>query len=570
MTDAIMANKQNINMRSPSNRLPPELLMLVFEYASSRDERYAFRNAIRTPERRKEPNTYIDPIHITHVCRTWRSAALAAPNLWSHVDNHTKSKTKAFTFRSGTLPLSLTISGKIGSDLTLRLLKEFGPRLQRLHISEHDCDLALPLTKFDGSRLECVTIVASSDTYGRALSGKKKFEQSVSSLKALALYLPMTFWIPRTHFPNLTHLLLRGCYGCPLINDRDVPLLESLARMLTGTPRLQSLHLSFLPRVPPSRHALKPVALPHLGLFFCTISPSDTFLRLLSMLQFPAEAFVSFNNPLAISSNMSGNYQLHSAEWLLGLTRLELGSAGDTVWVVAEGHRSGFYADGGLASAHDKRRTIDRPLWFHHLQSALRFESVQSLDFFAESHDQIPLLQDALDRLPCLVTLRFPVGSTNPPGGAPDSRAFSCCALDDGPLLPLMPGNEDTSTRCRNLATLCIEEKVGQLMALAPHVVDLLAARAGAGVPLKALTLQLVPTYTADTPEPTDDALERELEHLRSLYSAAAEHVQDLNVERSRIPSYDVGYDDHWAPTMEAEKYWIVSGTMYMPLLIRS
>lgn len=571
MADAIRAIKQNINMRCPFNRFPPELLMLVFEYASFRDERYAFRNAIRTPDRRKEP-AYVDPISIGHVCRTWRSTALAAPNLWTHVENSDMMKAKMFASRAEPLPLSLKIPGDAGSALTRRLLQEFGPRLQQLHISEHDSNLALPRTKFDGSRLECVTIVASESEYtdGRAPSGTKAFEQSVSSLKALALYLPMTFWIPRTHFPNLTHLLLRGCYGGAFRDEQDPPLLKSLATMLTGAPRLQSLHLSFLPRVVPSKHTPKPVALSQLKLFFCTVSPFDTFLPLLSMLQFPAEAFVSFNSPLSISPKMPWHYQLQSQEWLLGFTRLELCSAGDTVWLVAEGDHSGFYTDGGIASAsEDNRKNIDRPLWFQNLQRVFLFESVRSLDFFAESHDQIVLLQAALDRLPHLGTLRFPMGSSYLPGPADTPVAFSCCALDDGLLLPLMPGDEGTPTRCRSLATLCIEDEGGQLEALAPRVVDLLAARASAGVPLKVLTLQLVPTYTAGAPEPTDDALEQELEHLRGVYSAAVNHVQELNLEFCRDPSYVAGYDDHWAPTKEAERYWIVPGTMWVPLLIR-
>lgn len=203
MTDAISQIKYDMNARMPIHRLPPELLTLIFEYASFRDQRYAFRNALRREEDawRSAP-AHRTLIRITHVCRVWRSIACAAAHLWACVDNSRLWRLKTFNRRSKAAPLSLVFRGATSSGLK-RLFEGSGSRLRRLDISYSD-RLFLPDLKFDGSRLECVTVGANfTCMIGPAgVQSTAAFEESISTLKGLALGLWEGYWLPSMHFPS--------------------------------------------------------------------------------------------------------------------------------------------------------------------------------------------------------------------------------------------------------------------------------------------------------------------------------------------------------------------------------
>lgn len=543
MTYAISKIKSNLNADMPVCKLPPELLTLVFEYASFRDQRYALRNSVRKVQGHGAPVTepaYHRLLPITHVCRMWRNVALAAAHLWTCISYGRKERADTFIHRSQAAPLSITVFGATKSHLE-RIFGTSGSRLQRLDIG-HDRRLSLPSMGVGSSRLECVTVAANS-THIDAVA----FEQSVSTLKGVALCLGEGHWVPSTHFPNLTHLLLGSCFGSVYC---DLLTLARLSSLLVETPRLQYLHLSRLPSAHSQPDTWKPASLPHLKLFLCTSCDPGTSLHLLSSLILPAEVFValdSHSNYHASLASIELFHQLQDGEWMQSLTRLECTISRDTQWVVAEGHRSGLWfkcADG---------------LRFGRLQPLFPFGSVRALDFFAEHDYRFPLrhqqqLQDILCNTPSLLSLRFPAVSTKPTSSG--ESCMSCCALDDKLLLPLLPDGSDghASVRCPLLATLCIEAPLAeQLERLAPHIADVLAARASAGVPLKSVTLRVPQRVHTGQP------LRREV------FDAAARYVEDLQLELGVDgPGELATRGTYWGTelSMEAEKYWITPDGM--------
>ncbi|KAL1945954.1 hypothetical protein VTO73DRAFT_1956 [Trametes versicolor] len=472
MTYAISKIKSNLNADMPVCKLPPELLTLVFEYASFRDQRYALRNSVRKVQGHGAPATepaYHRLLPITHVCRMWRNVALAAAHLWTCISYGRKERADTFIHRSQAAPLSITVFGATKSHLE-RIFGSSGSRLQRLDIG-HDRRLFLPSTGVGSSRLECVTVAANSTHIDAAA-----FEQSVSTLKGVALCLGEGHWVPSAHFPNLTHLLLGSCFEVFVALDSHSNYHASLASM-------------------------------------------ELFQR----------------------------HQLQDGDWMQSLTRLECTISRDTQWVVAEGHRSGLWfkcADG---------------LRFGRLQPMFPFGSVRALDFFAEHDYRFPLrhqhqLQDILRNTSSLASLRFPAASTKPTSS--EESCTSCCALDDKLLLPLLPDGSDghASVRCPLLTTLCIEAPLAeQLERLAPHIAEVLAARASAGVPLKSVTLRV--PQRMHTGEPLR----------REVFDTAARYVEDLQLEFGVDgPGELATHGTYWGTelSMEAEKYWITPDGM--------
>lgn len=249
-------------------------------------------------------------------------------------------------------------------------------------------------------------------------------------------------------------------------------------------------------------------------------------------------------------------YQLPESGWMQSLTHLQVSLFRHGLQVVAEGHSSGFWLKSGRVE-------------LYRLLTMFPFGSVRTLDIFVEHNPCYPLrhqddLQDVLDNMPSLVSLRIPMifSRTTYPG----NESISCCALDDNlkPLLPLMPGDGDAPIRCPLLTMLCIEAPPKQLEMLAPRISDFLAARAHAGVPLTSVTLR-VPRrmYTLESP-PEGLALDREPLR-REVFDAAACYVKELNLEFDVDgPGELATRGTYWDVELsqEAEKYWITPDYM--------
>ncbi|OJT13116.1 hypothetical protein TRAPUB_10342 [Trametes pubescens] len=196
--------------------------------------------------------------------------------------------------------------------------------------------------------------------------------------------------------------------------------------------------------------------------------------------------------------------------------------------------------------------------------------SIRALDFFAEHDSHFPIwhqeqLQNLLDFMPSLVSLRFPAVSTKSYQYSA-TAGLSCCTRDGELLLPLMPGDGDSPIRCPLLTTLCIETPgPWGLERLVPHIADVLAARARAGVPLQSLTLRVPQRVYTMQPLLKDLALRCEPVR-REVFDAVALHVEELKLELDgEAPGPDelASRGTHWEElSEEAEKYWVTPDGM--------
>ncbi|RPD56195.1 hypothetical protein L226DRAFT_571838 [Lentinus tigrinus ALCF2SS1-7] len=75
---AVSLVQETMNARCPINKLPPELLALVFSMVPSSLSLPGYVG----PPSTKQTNELLP---VTHVCRSWRVLALDMPSLWSTI-----------------------------------------------------------------------------------------------------------------------------------------------------------------------------------------------------------------------------------------------------------------------------------------------------------------------------------------------------------------------------------------------------------------------------------------------------------------------------------------------------
>ncbi|RDX50972.1 hypothetical protein OH76DRAFT_1471309 [Lentinus brumalis] len=115
--------------------LPPELLSLVFVYLVREHFEVEAARVLATHSSHLNPSPPPNAwIKISHVCRDWRTTALATPRLWSYIMITDNFPVKQFLARSKQAPLSVLAKfGPRFQDLFARVLLEF-TRLQILRI----------------------------------------------------------------------------------------------------------------------------------------------------------------------------------------------------------------------------------------------------------------------------------------------------------------------------------------------------------------------------------------------------------------------------------------------------
>ena len=245
----------------------------------------------------------LELVKMTHICQYWRISLISFPHLWSSVfvKNDRKEFVAASLERSRQVPLDVHLDMSYGDDCGYCGLHscrcfEWGQVNQRSlcphrtvilpllnnHHTERIRNLDIQLTvvdDFEGS---------ADHIFKSALDDLKFCALSLPSLETLGLSMHFDFdWFdpPFVHFPgdmfgwdtsppaNLRHLILRGCFGGPVLSLQNVTSFEltgskycsmyisphTLLQFISGNPSLESLTLAHcifpdhpqLPRVIP-------------------------------------------------------------------------------------------------------------------------------------------------------------------------------------------------------------------------------------------------------------------------------------------------------------------------------
>ncbi|RDX44785.1 hypothetical protein OH76DRAFT_1039592 [Lentinus brumalis] len=238
-----------INSRSLINELPNELIMEIFKHALQEKEPCP----TIALDVRETARVHTRPLlRLTHVCRQWRSLALAHPNLWQRIDCHHPEQLEEFALRrSCPGPFSLFVNmskyAELGDQSALRFVLFYSDRLRRLDIAflrRHDAYLHDQLLHLSCPNLECLTVTnypPPARLDGRGISPfvvvrKSLFQEGLLRLRALAIF-PIPDWLPTNPLPALTHLFLYFRWKCDL---RTAHVLSLLA----GSPSLEMVHLS--------------------------------------------------------------------------------------------------------------------------------------------------------------------------------------------------------------------------------------------------------------------------------------------------------------------------------------
>ncbi|TFY56280.1 hypothetical protein EVG20_g8988 [Dentipellis fragilis] len=143
--------RTHYNTFSLVNRLPPELLTLIFSFV-----RDCYLDLSRPFPRSKictEPLLAIPWFKVTHVCRQWRNVALENPDLWSHVVLGTKWMPENFR-RSRRAPLTINHSFPSDNELEKQGIHTFNEDMDDLeeeiaHHRSHLLQLTLAGTIVD-------------------------------------------------------------------------------------------------------------------------------------------------------------------------------------------------------------------------------------------------------------------------------------------------------------------------------------------------------------------------------------------------------------------------------------
>ncbi|OSC97640.1 hypothetical protein PYCCODRAFT_1376848 [Trametes coccinea BRFM310] len=267
------------NTVAPVNRLPPELLAIVYAYATAGEE------------------TYAQLVRITHVCQLWRTTALDAASLWTRIAVNDPEGIETFLKRAKNLPVSLSVTiCKPPVVSTVRLITSEIHRVRSLKVRV-PADIALDVVtnrlKVAAPLLEEFCIEKLESKWVRRPTPATEPERSVPllgmpSLRSLSLSSVPLLYIPQG--PNLlTELTLH----------RKLPTPDILLRLLKSSPCLKTLCMRgtfeyerILVR--------EEIELPKLEALHLSTFPPQGIANLLASIVLPKNAKVAIQAPLDI------------------------------------------------------------------------------------------------------------------------------------------------------------------------------------------------------------------------------------------------------------------------------
>ncbi|KAH9891318.1 hypothetical protein C8Q73DRAFT_119840 [Cubamyces lactineus] len=519
MAHTIAGINRHLNSFLPIERLPPEILLIIFGHVArlDRTRRQLLKHGRRIEDRRLRiaRPALSALLGLTHVCKRWRDIALNAPALWTHIGAWRRRELDAFLARSRSLPLSTHIVTENLAD-TARVLAQHGGRMVRLDLTvvgemwRHGLSPAL---QFEAPLLQCLTIALERDAHAPLeICTTVLFRTRVSNLKALAL-IHVNDCIPRNHFPHLTHLYL-GTFGTLGEQGGDSSAMCELFQLLTNTPALQHLHLMGLfvwgsvDDVPNAviRAAIAPtptpIRLPALRSLTYTSGPADFAYRLLRLIELPPRVLVRLDDltcPPAHEIAVPVAQAIPSSTFLAGLHHAELVAKGRELHIVAEGPEpepeDGAHYTGLWIQAECWHRSDEWADWlvrfvttFRPFPGALTTLKLAVVDAVVIPH--------VLGALPGLVEL---------------SVSLWLCSFDDGggeleavmtALCDALSERRGQALQCPSLKLLNIRTHDADPQRLyAAGLVEMTALRREAGVPLYSVTVDLDGRHVDDEAE---------------------------------------------------------------------
>ncbi|PIL34883.1 hypothetical protein GSI_02670 [Ganoderma sinense ZZ0214-1] len=540
---------------APFNRLPPELLHMVFKAAAT----YTLPEVV-------EHFDWRCVLTLTHVCPLWRTMVVAESHLWSHVNMKSGLRlAQLFTQRSLSLPLVIYASLDELALLDM-VLDNHGSRAAAIHVT-HECErpeqksVSL-LDRFSWSlpRLECFVLRAFINWQPEDAPYEwHLFADEISPLRALRLE-GISLWacIPINPLPNLTHLLL-----LPTSYDEHFLLLK----MLSSSPRLQYLHFIglILDISDPRFNAPFPiVSLLHIRILSFHVSDLEIVLFLLRNFRLPAECALCINGASSrLDFSDPSTFPFPNALDLPPLRVLDAATSMDlSVWfdgfLVAEHNAPRFSAGFFLEACGCYGHWV----WLaERLPATLPLANITILHVSIDDEDRLtqvlPSLLKHFTRLRELCFLLSPV----PPDMVP--RAHDDRTLVELFLGALLPGPTaaiglaDSTVVCPELRVLGLEAQLAHDDFPFPAVEYTAAARKDAGYPLARFV------YHPHTRK--HDATEMRARFVASFAPLTA--LVDV-VEYRRARDVDVRVCPFRSPSggcwdmAEAERYWKLPGRL--------
>ncbi|RPD56234.1 hypothetical protein L226DRAFT_538391 [Lentinus tigrinus ALCF2SS1-7] len=357
------------NATLPINRVPQEVLVMIFSHATISDE-HKFAYDLRG----RGANAYDEAlavIEISHVCHHWRQTTLEAPTLWTRIDSRHPEILEMFMERSQKAPISLALDAE-EEDLASLLSTVPADRLRRLDLmidGDPSRDQVASLTTLVAPILECLTVNSGEDYYCGAapLVWAHILDGQTYSMKALALRY-VGHWMPSNIFPILTHLHLT-------LSSADIRT-SDLVVLLANAPQLEFLFVEEQPNLPdrePSGSCPSPIVLSHLRYLTLDFTPYVQAMNLLKHLSLPERCFIRLSD-VFIAKDDGEPSPLVDLGPLRHATALDIASVpGHRVLVVADSHISGLWIQ---AQLHDD---ITGNTWLLGLPTMINLSTVTSL-----------------------------------------------------------------------------------------------------------------------------------------------------------------------------------------------
>ena len=523
----------HLNSHAPPNKLPHELLIMIFQHALSSYTPISFP-AIKH-------DVYIPILHtlkeIAQVCRLWRDIAFGTPTLWTCIDSRACPADELchLVQRSAPCPLSLFLNNAACEGVVQaysELLRSISSRLLRV-----DIDMVKPalpaiedLLSFDGSTLRCLTMSSPTFETGRRSLNSSILQGQVGSLQALAIA-PFFGWIPANHFPRLTHLYIS------FDASASPPYPESISTLLCNTPFVEIVHFHGLTTLggevlsEPSEPLR--VKLPRLRSLVFTISVYHLVVDILYGLSIPPSALIRLDN-LFVPYNREASPPIPSHLSPLGnVTAMQLTVKDETLFLVAEDASSGLW----LKACREDDLTWDN--WLLDLPAMLPLKNLVSL--YAEVYNPVALgvIRDMAQLSELSVRLSLSPDRLDAATDT-DSRVLWLCTLLE----------QSQPVVCPSLRSLTLEwpEHVPTSRSLqVPKILAMLSTRSRLGHPIRRLVVQ-----TAATERGSVRAL-RFLEQLAPLAGHVEEYEAcvDAKADTCSLEMRDMwnveGAEDYWA-----------------------